>query len=710
MRSNKLNATQFLLKRNLFIGVMVFLIVFFTLPFWGLAHIPNEKENIMTWQEPAYQAESLKNVVTNDLLNSQSLESWVVLFGALGFLTAMMMMRHLFSRRQGMLHAALPDKRETDFLRRIIGYIVFCLAPIVLNMLLYLLVVAVNGLLPYVEWAKLLAKFGMMLLINLYGFVIGLLASVLTGTYWAALLAGAVLIVGAEGLAYLWNYLSGRYLHTMITGGVGTTLVRYSPAFSLYKGLYRPAEFAWVPAMLGIIAALGLSFMLYRIRKAEATERTLAFGWLHTVMGFILPLMGGSIVGIVVFLSFLTELSLIIGMVLGVLLTYWICRMIFNQRFCGILKQWYLPAAAALVLILGVVVLHTDVFGYDHFIPERDKLTAISYRPQGYHTNEIVTLTSDEALDAAYGWCTLMRDEVDSMENGIYANTEGTSMSRVAVTYHFEGRTIRRMYPNSEIRNDAQPYLQTIIDSDDYKQSLIREFHLADGTIQNVYVNTNGRMFRNDELFTEFGVMPSYMNLDKAQDALTIDKWMKALREDIQNRTLADKKMDPIFSLSISTWDEKTGTSDYTSVDIYPCDTNFLKLLLGDKCQDVIDYATGGYAADEDVVALQVTYNLSRKEMADNGIDMKNEVKAIKLASSPEEAVEWVRCTQSSHVGSYYFMPDYEDKSFSRLYLYRKSELEKSKTYNSFEIPEDLTQLYTMENIPVGIVRDFVGK
>ena len=538
MRSNKLNATQFLLKRNLFIGVMVFLIVFFTLPFWGLAHIPNEKEIITTWQEPAYQAESLNNVVTNDLLSSQRLESWVVLFGALGFLTAMMMMRHLFNRRQGMLHAALPDKRETDFLRRIIGYMVLCLAPIVLNMLLYLLVVAVNGLLPYVEWAKLLAKFGMMLLINLYGFAIGLLASVLTGTYWAALLAGAVLIVGAEGLAYLWNYLAGRYLHTMITGGVGTTLVRYSPAFSLYKGLYRPAEFTWVPAMLGIVAALGLSFMLYRIRKAEATERTLAFGWLHTVMGFILPLMGGSIVGIVVFLSFLTELSLIIGMVLGVLLTYWICRMIFNQRFCGILKQWYLPAAAALVLILGVVVLHTDVFGYDHFIPERDKLTAISYRPQGYHTNEIVTLTSDEALDAAYGWCTLMRDEVDSMENGIYANTEGTSMSRVAVTYHFEGRTIRRMYPNSEIRNDAQPYLQTIIDSDDYKQSLIREFHLADGTIQNVYVNPYGSMFRNDELFTEFGVMPSYMNLDKARDALTIDKWMKALREDIQNRTL----------------------------------------------------------------------------------------------------------------------------------------------------------------------------
>ena len=44
MRSNKMSATRFLLKRNLFIGVAVFLVTFMMLPFWGLSHIPNEKE------------------------------------------------------------------------------------------------------------------------------------------------------------------------------------------------------------------------------------------------------------------------------------------------------------------------------------------------------------------------------------------------------------------------------------------------------------------------------------------------------------------------------------------------------------------------------------------------------------------------------------------------------------------------------------------
>lgn len=173
MRSTNLNATRFLLKRNLFIGVIVFLVVFSVFPFWGLSHIPNMKADIM--ENALDKPEMLTNLVSSSVMTSPlNLEMMVIVFGGLGFLCAMMLSRHLFSRRQGMLHAALPDKRETDFLRRMIAYAVLCLCPIVVNFLLYLLVVAMNGLLSYVAWETLLPRFGLLLLINLYGFAMGM--------------------------------------------------------------------------------------------------------------------------------------------------------------------------------------------------------------------------------------------------------------------------------------------------------------------------------------------------------------------------------------------------------------------------------------------------------------------------------------------------------------------------------------------------------
>jgi hypothetical protein len=67
--------------------------------------------------------------------------------------------------------------------------------------------------------------------------------------------------------------------------------------------------------------------------------------------------MGGSILGMVFYLSFYSELSLVAGMVTGAALTYWVCRVVFNQRFCGIVKQWYLPVAAAALMLLGAQLL-----------------------------------------------------------------------------------------------------------------------------------------------------------------------------------------------------------------------------------------------------------------------------------------------------------------------------------------------------------------
>ena len=138
MRSTNRNATRFLLKRNLFIGVIVFAVVFFVLPFWGLSHIPLQKEVYNSDTSLAHYERNMTQLVSSNVMTDPlNLEMMTAVYGGLGFLTAMMLMRHLFSRRQGLLHAALPDRRETDFLRRLIAYAVLCIVPILLNFLIF---------------------------------------------------------------------------------------------------------------------------------------------------------------------------------------------------------------------------------------------------------------------------------------------------------------------------------------------------------------------------------------------------------------------------------------------------------------------------------------------------------------------------------------------------------------------------------------------
>lgn len=711
MRSNKKSATRFLLSRNLFIGVAVFLATFMMMPFWGLSHIANEKEMLAAADlaDSEFMEERFTQAVSVEVMTRPlNLELMVILYGGLGFLAAMMLMRHQFSRRQSMLYAALPDKRETDFLRRCVGYVVLCLVPIVINFILYLLVVALNGLLEYVKWNVLLPKFGMLLVINFYGFAMGVLASVLTGTYWAALLAGAMLVIGVECTSYLWYGLAGRYLRTLVKDSYTDALLRFSPAYSLYKTFYKPAEFACWPGVVASVLALALGFVLYRIRKTERAEHTLAFAPLHSLMGFVLPLTGGTLLGMIVMMSFGTEISLIGGMVAGAFLTFWVCRMVFNQRFCGILRHWYLPAASAAVLVLGVVVLHHDLLGYDRFLPDREKLTAITYQPRSYDTSEIITLTSDDALDAAFAWCELMHGEVSSYENGLIEGSSVFSGSDVVITYQMGDRKVHRHYPNRVIRNEAQDILRRIVESNDYRQSFISEYHLDTDSVTRMYVNTQSPMMENDMFFERFG--NANRSYDREKDGDAMNTLLSALKWDILNRTLEERQQDALLNISLNVEIPDSRGTIYKQLEIYPGDLNVLKVLFGSKAEEMLQYMTGGYADSEDIVVLKVDFAYTRKEMSEEIVNLRDAIQSVTLAASAEQAKEWISHSQNTSAKNYYFMPYVEEDPYQRLYIYRMSTVEKYADSYGYEVPEDKTKLYEESMIPNEIVLDYVGK
>lgn len=708
MRSTKGNATRFLLRRNLFIGVIVFLIAFYMMPVWGLSHIPYAGTLARDPLASDKMATEISAIVSTQVMTDPlNLEMMVILYGGLGFMTAMMLMRHLFSRRQSMLQAALPDRRETDFLRRCVGYAVLCLAPILINFLLYLLVVAANGLMDAVMWDRLLPKFGRLLLINFYGFAMGMLSSVLTGTWWSALLTGAVLIVGAEGLAVLWHHIAAQYLHTWVWATLTDALANLSPAFTLYKGFYRPAEYGCWPGAVAAVLALALSLLLYRVRKTERAERTLAFDGLQPVMSVVLSLMGGTILGIVLLLSFTTDISLVVGMVLGAALTFWVCRIVFNQRLCGILRHWVLPAASAAVLVLGWAVLYTDALGYDRYLPERGALTAISYVPRGYDTGERVTLTGEEALDAAYDWCTLMRDEVNDYDDGTPASSM-YSGSDVIVTYQMGSRRVYRHYPNNAMRTEAQDSLKRVIESDDYRQSMIDQYQLDSGTVSQLYINTVNAVLDQDAFFEKFNIRMLYRSYDRQKDGVVIDLLLEALRQDILNRTLEDKQEMPLLEVDLRI-DLPDANDSFKQVSIYPGDEHFLNALFGEQAEEVVRYASGGFAGSEDIVVLKVDYAQTYAEIRQSATDLREIVASVTPAHTPEEARQWMAKAQETSADQRYYMPYREDKPLSRLVVYQMSMVEKYAHFYGYKVPQDKAALYANPEIPAMMMLDYVG-
>ncbi len=700
MRNKSNGTTRFLLKRHMYIGVIVFLTVFFLMPFWSLSCIPGEKADILNYTNSAYIDQDLTRLATHSMFNrSLSLEAMTAAIGGLGFLTAVVLMSHLFSRKQCMLQFSLPERRGTDWLRRCVCYLVLCVGAILLNILVYLMIVAVNGLLPWMDWGWFLSKCGMLLLINLYGFAIGMLSCVLTGTCWAALLAGAVLIIGAEGLCIIWHDLCGSYLHTY-TDDLKTLVRNLSPAFTLYKGYYQPDEFIWLPGALAIPAALAVSLLLYRIRKAESAERTLAFSPLHIILSLVLPLIGGSLMGVIVQLSFMTEWSLYAGFLLGAAITFWVCRILFNQRICGFGREWFLPVAAALLLCIGGVMLYTDALGYDRYLPRQDKVTGITYSAVHTDSDKQIALTQADTLDAAYEWCALMRDEADTLPNAFECSGYADTQSSVLVTYHMGSRSVTRRYPNDSARTAAQPQLKAILESSDYCEGIMAYNLPADRKIAGLHLSIYDSVVDYFMLQEKFGVYPELNGLSRNTSAADIDRYIDAFREDLRQRTLEDRQQDAIFTLGV----HFEGAGRYLLV--YPSDQHLLRAIFGDKTDDIVAYLTGGYAAEENLLVLKATYSMSRQALQDTFVDSRELIDTVQVAASPEEAAAWVREGYSSTLNGRYYMPSLEDERFSRLMIYNLTEVAEWAPMAGYEIPEEYSEFPANHMLPVYFILD----
>lgn len=610
MRNNGMRQTslRFMLRRNAALGVLNFLVIFFSLPFWGFVNMPD-------------YAQPLREGVLNDveknmtrLVNMEGVrfnaETMAVIFGALGFFSALVLFAHLFSRRRAMMTAALPVTRRGDFCTRLLCVLVLLMGPLVLNLLLYLLSISISGLWAFALPAVLLPRLASLALIALYGFALGALCAVLAGQYWSAVLLGGVFAASGEGLALLTEQIARHYLRTLPGKTVMTALKRFSPAVTLYKGWVAPHKFVWWPGVAAILLCLLLGLWLYQKRKTEAAEKTLAFEKLANALEVYLGVLGAAVCGYLFSTIFGSETGLVAGLVLGAAACHILCRMIFSLSLSHPLAHWPLALAGLLIALLGFGGIRQDVLGYDRFMPEASRLTAVTLTPSYMDCdNQPITCTSPEAVQAALNWAAVMRAETANVPHGYEELPNDSGVRRVE--YNLNGRTVKRWY-GADDKAASMPYILSLVGSEDFQNSYVDERLLPameDGglSLDAMFVNLLSDA-ESMERFGYAGYFNSYrMSAEKKQAIL------EAYWQDVRARTAEQMQAPLIFKLSA--YGSVQGALPYQetyinrSLPVYATDTNVLRALFGDKADAVTDYAQGGFILEGNLRAVRQTFD-----------------------------------------------------------------------------------------------------
>jgi len=245
------------------------------------------------------------------------------------------------------------------------------------------------------------------------------------------------------------------------------------------------------------------------------------------------------------------------------------------------------------------------------------------------------------------------------------------------------------------------------MESDDYRQSFISGYHLDDGYVTRVYINTQSPVLENEAFYERFG--NANRNYEWEKDAGEIKTLLSALSWDILNRTLDERQKDAILSVGLTVETSDSSGTLYKQLEIYPGDMNVLKVLFGSKAEEIVQYAMGGYADSEDIAVLKVDFAYTRKEMSEESVNLRDAIQSVTLAASAEQAREWIAKSQNTSAKNYYFMPYVEEDPYQRLYIYRMSTVEKYAGSYGYEVPEDKTKLYEESMIPNECVLDYVG-
>ncbi len=288
---------------------------------------------------------------------------------------------YLHNARSAYMMHAFPMTRDCHFVTNTASGLAFALLPHLASALLIILVLGVNGLGALTGQVFLLLAKAMLQYLCFFGMAVFCMH--LTGSTVIGVLSyGAMSFIGWALPTLILSSVVEPLFYGFYQSVLSFTFL--SPVIKIMQ-IESTLASAWlyVYAVLGLLL-LAAAWLHYRARHMERVGEAMVFGWAKVVFLILFTAAAGLLLGLAIFLilnggdirSTGDVLGFTLCLLVGLFVGYFGAQMMLNRtiRVFGSKKFWLGYAAFALVTVLGIACLSSDVFGLQRRMPEVDQI------------------------------------------------------------------------------------------------------------------------------------------------------------------------------------------------------------------------------------------------------------------------------------------------------------------------------------------------
>lgn len=627
-------------KRRIWVWIVAifgFVVILPSAVTMALSQTKNEADFLIEIYGETLGKQMLQNelfAMTEALIGVKSGDMWFFV-AAFAILAGIQGFSYLYNKRKIDFYMGMPVKRKKRFLVIWLNGILMFAVPYLSGIVISLLIAASNGALNGEILMSVWKAFGLQLCLYLGVYHLVILAVMLTGNVIITFCAVAVLFLYELGVrVIIMGYMSLFFkFYSYRDFGTSPILSPFTIFFEYRNDVYnRGVGNIWLTVLYLLLfaaAAWVLSYICYLKRPAEVAGKAIAFSWLKpwlkVLVAVPVALMAGVLTSGIVGYEPLygRNNSGIVFFVMAVALLFTCCLMqvIYEFDIKGILHKKRHILVSSIAVILFLAVFRYDVFGYDSYIPDVEKVESVAiatpivgsyYYTGDYFDEDMNYLSRAEYVDkymyffdvgAVNKLMKLSMDAVNSYDNfdEMYADEER------------EWYTVQLTY---RMANKSKVYRDILIDlSDAETQELIDRIESSEEYISGSYIGASDIVDKviADEnkkisVFYGVGLYKTMLKREETKELLALYK------EDILNSSFVrHRESIPAGSLVVSIEEQH---SNYTStrqvgMEIYP---------FYEKCVSYLrekGYYMDTYLNSDDIERIQiVNVNLDLVEAA----------------------------------------------------------------------------------------------